>query len=257
MKLVIVTICLDGMPFLPMQLATFNRLNIDWQWIIVEGVAANVNCTKWCADIIGRFSRDGSHEFILSLKDHPRIGILGKQKWDGGKVEMCNAALSRINEECILMQIDTDELWEARQLESIHRMLSDREVKSLAFTCRYFLGPNIITAGPKGCYGNRAGEWVRAWRFQPGMRFLTHEPPRLNKCLGIHLDAEVTSDLGFSFDHWAYMFESQVQFKEQFYRYAGAVDFWRRLQHDPDFTKPLSFYLPWVKDKAAIAPLYK
>jgi len=43
-RLDIVTIVLDGIPFLPIQLSNFNRINtndVDWHWHIVHGSAAN------------------------------------------------------------------------------------------------------------------------------------------------------------------------------------------------------------------------
>ena len=54
------TIVLDGMPWLPMQLAMMQRLKCDWLWAVAEGVADNVADTGWCKKIPPRLSNDGT-----------------------------------------------------------------------------------------------------------------------------------------------------------------------------------------------------
>lgn len=254
----ILTIVLDGMPFLPMQLNTFNRLRIPWTWHIVEGPAENVNCTSWCKPQMPRFSTDGSHEFIVSLDRHPRCRPLWKRFWDGGKVEMCNAGLVNIEAPSVLMQIDADELWTSDQIEQIVRLLSPPgQIDAAIFPCRYFLSPNIITKG-ENCYGNNPGEWARAWRFYPGMQFLRHEPPVLNVRSYTVQSREGCEAMGLRFDHWAYYFEKQVAYKEAFYGYKGAVDQWKRLQaHPGPWPVKLKDFLPWTDDRAQADLLHK
>lgn len=264
MKLHLLTIVLDGMPFLPMQLATFNRLQCDWTWHLVEGPAANVNCTSWCKPQEARLSRDGSHEFIKSLMDHPRVHVRWSHLWRGGKVEMCNAGIEHINEPCLLMEVDVDELWTAEQIECILDLFETVPDRNCArFFCQYLVGPNIVTVG-ENCYGNNPAEWLRAWRFQPGMKFRKHEPPELagiNEPVGgweHPFSREDTRGLGYVFSHWAYVFESQVAYKEKFYGYFGAVNQWKRLQsHRGPWPVKLKDFLPWVDDRAQADLLHK
>jgi hypothetical protein len=258
MKLHILTIVLDGMPFLPIQFTTFNRLACDWTWHIVEGAAANVHCTSWCRPQPPRLSRDGSHEFIGSLSTHPRVRSIAREWWPGGKVEMCNAGIEGITEPGLLLQVDMDELWSADQIDRIVDLFS-RPPRGLSFSaarffCRYFVGPNLVTLGEE-CYGNNPGEWLRAWRLAPGARFTQHEPPRFEGA-DEHLDRETTRGLGLVFDHYAYAFESQVAYKEQFYGYEGAVAHWRRLQANDVWPARLREFLPWVDDRALATSLH-
>ena len=254
----ILTIVLDGIPFLPMQLARLNNLKCDWHWHIVEGQAANVNCTAWCKPQRPRVSEDGSHEFLLTLRGHPRVSHSFSTFWNGGKLDMCNHAIEHIHEPCVLIQVDVDELWTTGQLDRIGRLLSPPgDIDSARFFCRYFVGPNIVTLG-ENCYGNKQGEWDRAWRFQPGMKFMTHEPPSLSTSSKHLQDREANRDIGLVFDHLSYVLESQVAYKEKFYGYSGAVDQWKRLQSNTVWpVRRLKDFLPWVDDQAQANLLHK
>ena len=49
------------------------------------------------------------------------------------------------------------------------------------------------------------------------------------------------------FDHYAYAFREQVEMKEQYYGYRGAVKQWERLQANQEWpVKELRDFLPWV-----------
>lgn len=259
-KLHILSIVLDGMPFLPMQLATFNRIDTalcDWRWHVVEGAAANRGSTAWCKPQAPRFSNDGSTELLRTWFDHPRIKIKGKQFWPGGKDEMVNEALKNITEPCVLLQVDVDELWTAEQLETIVGFFTAYDqIKCARFFCRYFVGPNIITTSENG-YGNNPGEWLRAFRFEPGMRFLSHEPPSILGCMEPYATREQTREVGLVFDHWSYVFEHQVAYKEKFYNYENAVEHWRRLQENTRWPVALVNFLPWVGKNATADKLFQ
>lgn len=253
------------MPFLPMQLNTFNQLNCDWRWHIVEGAARNVNCTGWCKSQIPRLSNDGSHEFIESLRHHPRVHVRWQPDWKGGKVAMCNAAIEHISEPCVLMQVDVDELWQPWQMERIVQLFDQGpELNQMRFFCRYFVGLNIVTVG-QDCYGNNPGEWLRAWRFVPERQpfFEKHEPPVLSskRCgvmHGVCMDRDVTNEEGLIFDHWAYVFEKQLAYKQEFYGYPDALAHWSRLQmHPGPWPVKLRAFLPWVDDHAQADLLHK
>lgn len=251
MKLVLMTIVLDGMPYITQHLPTLNRLGFDWEWRIVEGVARPTNCTSWCKEITPRYSDDGTTEYLRSISSHPRVRVTQRESWDG-KVEMCNAAVDGIHEECVLLQVDSDELWTAGQLTSIRQMFMQHPEKNCAlFKCRYFVGHNLYTTTPNA-YGNRRGEWLRAFRWSPGMRWAAHEPPRVDRLSMRPFDLEFTSSLGLVFDHYAYATEKQLRFKEVYYGYAGAVDAWKRLKANKHWPAKLRDFFPWVTDNCEV-----
>lgn len=254
-KIHIVTLALDAMPFLPMQLSIFNGLRCDWTWHIIEGVADAVHCTQWCAKISPRLSRDGTTEFLNSLRFHPRVRCYQRQLWDG-KIEMLNFALAQIHDPCVLLEVDADEIWQAWQIDRLVQMFTnDPSAISARFFMRYFVGPNLIVQSVN-TYGNKAGEWHRAWRFRPGNVFVTHEPPEFSVA-GKCVSREATRKIGLIPDHWSYVFRSQLEFKAEYYQYTEAVAHWLRLQHHSGpWPVLLREYFPWVEDNAEVAPLH-
>lgn len=253
MKLVIMTLVLDGMPYITHHLPVLNKLDCDWEWRIVEGVAAPVRDTSWCKQVEPRLSTDGTSEYLSEIERHPRVRVLRNTLWPG-KTAMCNAAIAGIDEPYLLMQVDSDELWTTGQLETVRQIFAQHPEKNCArFDCRYFVGHHIFTER-RGVYGNRGGEWMRVFRMEPGMVFDTHEPPRI---LGVKpevLDNDFTSSMGLKFHHYAYATEKQLRFKEEYYGYAGAVDGWRRLQANTAWPAKLRDFFPWVDDGCEVAP---
>lgn len=251
------TIVLDGMPWITRHLPEFRKLPFPWRWIVVEGVAQNVHCTSWCAKLEGRLSSDGTREYLDSLHDS-RMTVLHARLWPG-KVAMCNAAVERITEPCLLWQVDADELWTAPKIKKVAQLFDELPHYNAAyFDCRYFVGPDVVTEGVN-CYGNnREYEWLRVWRYQPGMRFERHEPPRIS---GLTLNAmphELTHKAGCVFDHMAYATPQQVQFKARYYagssnpnavHYQRAMEGWSKLQTNQHWPVRLKDFLPWVDDK--------
>lgn len=251
MKLHIVTIVLDGMPTLPALFFAFNHLQCDWTWHIVEGPASSAACTSWCQRQTARYSEDGTHEFLQLLWKHPRIRISGKVMWEGGKVQMVNHALDQIKEECVLLQCDADEIWQAWQLDRLVEIFEkDPASGSAQFVCRYFLGVNILSA-TRHTYGNKPDEWLRAWRFTPGDKFLSHEPPNLHqRNPGHRINPEWLEAEGLVFDHYSWAFPNQVAYKEQFYGYRRALEYWSSLQKNDLWPTKLRNFFPWVDDRA-------
>lgn len=222
MTFVAFTLALDAMPFITHHLPVFNRLKSPWNWIVVEGAAQNTRCTYWCNPQSPRLSNDGTTQYIDGLSQHPRVTVLRQHIWDG-KVSMCNAALEKIKEPCVLMQIDSDELWTTEQLAKIIWLFENQPISLMNFYCNYFIGPNIVTT-------DNTGMWIRAWRFKPGMRFQSHEPPCLGGANSITMDRDTTRAQGLVFDHMSYVTEDSVRFKEEFYKYTGALEQWKRFQ---------------------------
>jgi len=93
---------------------------------------------------------------------------------------MVNAPLDRIREECLLWQVDSDELWTTEQFLTARDLFRTHPDKTAAFYfCHYFVGEQLVIT-TRDTYGNHRGyEWIRTWRFTPGCRWTAHEPPRL------------------------------------------------------------------------------
>ena len=245
MKLVLFTIVLDGMPYITWHLPMLNRLRCDWVWHIIEGVALPKACTTWCRPIEPRLSNDGTTEYLDSIAAHPRVRIHRKAAWNG-KIEMVNVPMGLLDSQCLLLQIDSDELWQAGQIETIRQMfIREPEKNHALFTCRYFVGQNLAVT-KRGGYGNRNGEWLRAFRVEPGMAFSSHEPPVIADLAPSAFMPEETERLGLVFDHYAYATLKSVQFKEDYYGYKGAVAAWERLQANREWPARLRNFLPWV-----------
>ena len=241
MKLNIISIMLDGMPFVHRQLETFNRLRLDWHWSVVSGVAEPVGCTSWCQRMPPRLSRDGSHEIMLELaQHHPRVSYIGAPSWPG-KVAMLNWGMASLTEPGILLEVDMDECWSAHQLEALVMAFEQNPKRDCAiFGCRFFVGPDIVM--------DHSDNWLRAWRYDGQQRFLRHEPPDLQGSQQRPFSQEQTKALGLTYDHYAYAYESQVAWKEQYYGYKDAVTQWRRLQANTQWPARVGDYMGWIKD---------
>lgn len=256
------TLVLDGMPWICHHYPVFCQLKMPWRWIVVEGVADNVNCTSWCAKIPPRVSNDGTTEYLnyLSSKDE-RVLWMPKKLWNG-KVNMCNAALALIHEPCLLWQVDSDELWTANAINDTFCLFQMYASDAAYFRCRYFVGPDRCLRIEANSYGNHtAYEWRRVWDFTPGMRFKTHEPPVMEGKTAKAFDQDFTLRRGLVFDHMAYATRKQMEFRAQYYAgstnpnahlWRNCVEGWDRLQAVTQFPVKLKDYFPWVDDKAQV-----
>jgi len=250
MKVAFFTIVLDGMPYISWHLPMMNKLSLDWEWHVVEGVARPTHCTKWCKTIDARLSVDGTREYLDEIVSHKRVHVHKRPLWDG-KIQMVNVVAEHIKEKTLVIQIDSDEIWTAGQIETIHQLLSTRANNSALFTCRYFVGQDIAALG-RGGYGNRGGEWMRAFVMSPGMRFSSHEPPRIAGVTLNPIMPDVTESYGLVFDHYAYATRKSVAFKEKYYGYKDAVACWERLQMNHVWPAKLKNFFPWVRDESVV-----
>ena len=48
MRLNIVTIVLDGEPYIERHLPEFEKLDCEWHWFVVEGASDNTKDQSWC-----------------------------------------------------------------------------------------------------------------------------------------------------------------------------------------------------------------
>lgn len=118
-------------------------------------------------------SIDGTAEYLdqiaavnaadVSVYHPPRGGYLD------GKREMISALLARIREECLLWEIDADELWAADKIVGVRQLFLDHPLRTAAiFHCWYFVGPELVIDRRRKC---SEIEWRRVWRYRPDMRW--------------------------------------------------------------------------------------
>ncbi len=288
------TIVLNGEPFIRYHERVLSRLPIPWHWHVVEGVASLAHDTSWSVASGGHIpagihdrgrSNDGTAEYLddLAARMPDRVTLYRKpldEFWDG-KREMCSAPLSNITEECLLWQIDADELWTSEQISAVHReFVKDPSRTAALFWCDYFVGPEKIISTRYNYAQNPAQEWRRTWRLKPGDRWTAHEPPTLSRrnnwlsrqwrklvarnpfrrrkaraytkwfdiAARNAFRHDETEAMGAVFQHFAYATEAQVNFKESYYGYAGALEKWRALQSHRG-SGFLRDYFPWVTDE--------
>jgi FkbM family methyltransferase len=270
------TIVLNGQPFIRYHIDVFNKLSCQWHWHIIEGVADLKHDTSWSLQLGGKLtdqfhdhgrSKDGTSQYLDQLaQQYPENITIYRQPenvfWDG-KREMVNAPLPNIQEECLLWQIDVDELWTVEQIYTTRQMFITHPEKTAAFYwCWYFVGENLLIS-TRNCYAeNPRQDWLRTWRFKPGMVWAAHEPPILVETLPDSQQQNVaavnpflhdeTEQQGLVFQHFAYVMPEQLQFKEEYYGYQNALTQWQNLQSATQFPVFLREYFPWVQDQTQI-----
>ncbi|MBL8550620.1 MAG: glycosyltransferase [Hyphomonadaceae bacterium] len=271
------TIVLNGEPFIRYHLDVFNALPFRWRWHVIEGVAALKHDTAWSVAGGGRIdpslhdngrSKDGTSAYLDHIAAaHPdKITLYRKpagEFWDGKK-EMVSAPLGNLGEECLLWQVDADELWTPVQIETMREAFLKAPKRTAAlFWCHYFVAPHTLVSTRYNYAQNPEVEWRRVWRYRPGDRWAAHEPPTLvRKIKRRETDiAEIapfrhdeTEAMGLVFQHFAYVTPEQLRFKEAYYGYAGAEDRWRALQAAAATQGPLLLkdYFGWVSDETMV-----
>lgn len=267
------TIVLNGEPFIRYHEQMLLELDFPWHWHVVEGVASLVKDTAWSVAAGGHIpdevhdrgkSNDGTTRYLDELKARfpNKITIYRKPDevfWDG-KQEMVSAPIPNIQEPCLLWQVDADELWTAEQVSTVRQKFIDHPEKSSAyFWCNYYVGSEKGVSTRYNYAQNPKQEWLRVWRFEPGMKWDKHEPPVLAgfdadgnsydvglKCPFTHREMELC---GAVFDHFAYTTPEQARFKEAYYGYAKAVEQWQALQQVTSGSGHLRDYFAWVTDE--------
>lgn len=270
------TIVLNGEPFIRYHIEVFRQLPFKWHWHIVEGVAELKHDTAWSLKRGGQVtdeihrngrSKDGTSEYLDELAQTYPDNVTIYRKpidifWDG-KREMVNAPLPNILEECLLWQVDVDELWTIEQICKGRQLFLEHPDKTAAFYwCWYFVGEKLIIS-TRNCYTQHPQQdWLRTWRFKPGYKWAAHEPPVLTEPIEseqwrnvadinpfLHDEMEVE---GLVFQHFAYILPEQLRFKEQYYGYQNALAQWQNLQTVERFPVLLREYFAWVRDDTMV-----
>lgn len=228
------------------------------EWHIIEGVSRPIKDTGWCKEVSKNFysdqklSVDGTTEFLDEISSKYENVIIHRKEnsfWEG-KVEMCNMPLKDLTD-CILMQIDVDEIWDKPILDEVLDFAESHEgFDMMQFLCRYYVGPDLIITS-ENTYGNKITEWVRLWKIGSKTTWKTHEPPVLHGCDKI-LNRNFTKEKGWIFDHYAYFTVEQLEFKQNFYGYYDAVQQWNNLQNNKKFPCKLRDFLKWLDDDAIV-----
>jgi len=270
------TIVLNGELFIRYHIDVFKKLSFKWHWHIVEGVADLKHDTAWSIKLGGHIadnihhkglSNDGTTAYLdeLSRLYPENITIYRKPEGEfwNGKREMVQAPLVNIKEECLLWQVDVDELWTSAQLELARQLFVENPERTAAYYwCWYFVGEKLVVS-TRNCYTqNPQQEWLRTWRFKPGYAWAAHEPPILVNILSendirdiakinpfLH---EETEKYNLLFQHYSYVLPEQLKFKETYYGYKEAESQWRKLQKAETLPLLLSEYLSWVTDNTMV-----
>lgn len=230
MKSVAITIVLNGNHHLAEQDIYSLNTKLD-KWIFVEGATKSNYCTSWCGEMPSSYhnpdgtSVDGTTEFLSSLAKHSFgkiVHIKPTQLWDG-KVQMFNEALKHINEPCYLWEIDSDEYWTKNQLNAAEALLENTGADAAAFAADYLLTDDIIVRGE---WGESPGHgYRRLWKYTPGKKFISHEPPILEGCSKI-LPPKYTP----KFLHKSYYYEKDVIFKSKWYgKHENVYTNWKKI----------------------------
>lgn len=272
------TIVLNGEPFIRYHLDVFRRLPFLWHWHVVEGVASLAHDTAWSVAGGGHIdpashhaglSRDGTTAYLdrIAAEEPTRVSLYRRapgELWDG-KREMVSTPLSSIREECLLWQVDADELWTPEQIIAMRALFLAQPDRTAAYYwCHYVAAPDTVVATRYNYAANPEYDWLRTWRFRPGDRWDSHEPPTLVRRRTIRtadvattrpFTHDETEDAGAVFQHFAYASEEQVRFKESYYGYADAVEAWRRLRDAMRVANgPLRLgdFYGWVRDDTLV-----
>jgi hypothetical protein len=269
------TIVLNGQPFIRHQIDVFRALPFRWHWHVIEGVAELAHDTAWSLAEGGRIdaslhrdglSNDGTTEYLDRIaRAFPGSVTLYRKTsgrfWDG-KREMVQAPLASVTEPCLLFEVDSDELWRPEQIVAIRNLFHAEPHRTAAYYwCDYFVAPDIVISTRYNYAQNPTVEWLRTWRFEPGMHWLAHEPPTLvqpgpfGRVRDVAKIAPFTHDetesVGARFQHFSYGTEEQMQFKQIYYA-QGDVQNWRKMNAELSRSKFLREYFPWIGDTTMI-----
>jgi hypothetical protein len=174
-----------------------------------------------------QFTQDGrSTDKTLEIISRYPVELIQRIGFWEDKTAMCNAAT------CVaapgwLWQFDADEFFHATDILTLKEKLEGSWANAAAveFRAFHFWGTRDFVTDPrKDCWGN-IEPWRRIFRFEPGDRFLTHEPPRMRR-EGEIITRDMTTDLDLFVYHYGYIFEGQAKTKSILYNDPTVLETW-------------------------------
>ena len=175
---------------------------------------------------------------------------------------MLSTPLEQINRDCLLWQVDAEDLWSVEQILRACELFRLNPGRTAAYYyCHTFVGPKlVVTARETDSNGPEPGG-LRTWRFSPGCQWSAGEPPRLRR-----RDGSAWTDLATAcpiwhgeteahnlvFQRFAYATRRQMASEERRYGRIGAPEGWQRLQNNRRFPVHLRDFLPWVSEQARV-----
>ena len=257
------TIVFNGMPFIEYHLEKFRQLPFPWHWYIIEGLAeiagdpgANGHRARGGHipdNYTSSLSTDGTTEYLDKISIFSDVTVIRNNDiWDS-KLVMVNAPVPFIDSRCILWQVDVDEFYPAAIATGIYQKFMDDPSRRAAIIphLSFMTESKYIVSNNS----NEASSFPRAWLFEPGCRWSSHEPPILVDAEGQSLlkmnpfSEEDMKDLKFY--HYGYAHPSQIRFKESYYGYKGLYDGWQKLRRVSGKAK-VANYLPGINLKKSI-----
>jgi len=182
--------------------------------LIVEGSCPQA---RWDANPQG-VSRDRTLEIIRSFPDpQHKIKLIASQAWEH-KDEMVNAYAAHVTGD-YLFHVDSDEIWTKEALEQIRQILArDPSITCLEFNPLHFWHNfQTVTAG-----GHWEEPFMRIFKFAPGARWRSHEPPILLDPQGRPYNdmkrVNATRQWGLRFHHYSYLTKEQARWKGRFFQ---------------------------------------
>jgi len=238
------TIILNGLHHLQHNdYANYILDNFDY-WVVVEGASGNKGSTSWCNKMLDKYhnngnSIDGTIEYLENLSETRKNLIFVKADgcWESKDVQVnrCITEVKKLTNKCMLWEIDIDEQWNNDDMLEAETELLKLGGKCGCFKCHYFLGENIQAIGEWG-EGNVI-RYNRLWDWE-GEYFKCHEPPLLDGRNDSYL-------LPQRFNHYAFYFEKDVKFKNDWYKgHDGCHEKWLLLQQENIFPQNIRYLFP-------------
>lgn len=212
--------------------------------VFVEGACKPHGSTAWCKTIPDKWHNNGRSidetvEYLeRSMKKNKNIILIKSNGlWDS-KDEMENIAIDEIRKKydaAMLWKVDPDEQWRIEDRVAAEKDLERANGKTGCFCCNCFCGKNIIARGEWGEGDSAQYGYRRLWRWN-GERLKISEP------MVFVGDNKPFVNLPQRFNHYAYYFREDVEFKADFYSnmVEDAVIVWDYMQLSDKWPKPIT-----------------
>ncbi len=219
-------IVLNGMPFISHNLRAIYPF--AHEILIVEGA---YSASKDSATPEGH-SIDNTLEELerFQKEEDPRkiIKIITKDGlWDG-LTEQCQAWTEKVTGDFI-WAIDIDEFYRPEDMQTIVSMLAkDPSITMMSFKLIQFcFNFDYTIHSGRDFFRHGIMECRRIFKFEPGYKYIQHEPPTVINEKGVdlknirYIDNQKTSALGIYIYHYTAIFKNQIELKAKAYSKRG------------------------------------